>query len=69
MPDKNTVFDRLSTRMGASGSVRFAKILEAMMTTEEAEILWNAPALMTAAEIAGNINTDIKTLQPKLDDM
>jgi hypothetical protein len=69
MPDKNNVFDRLSIRMGAPGSVRFAKILEAMMTTEEAEILWNVPALMTSTEIAGKMNTDVKTLQSKLDHM
>ena len=69
MPDKDSVFDKLSTRMGAPGSTRFSKILEAMMTTEEGEILWNVPALMTPAEIAVKINTDVKTLQPKLDDM
>ncbi len=69
MAGENNVFDKLSTRLGAPGSVRFARILKAMMTSEEAEILWNVPALMTAAEIAEKMDTDVKTLQPKLDDM
>ena len=69
MPGKNEVFAKLSTRLGAPGSVPFARILRAMMSTEEAEILYNVPAMMSAAEIAKKIKTDIKTLQPKLDDM
>ena len=69
MPGKNDVFDKLSERLGAPGSVHFAKILAAMMSPEEANILLEVPAPMTSAEIAKKFNVDEKSLQPKLDDM
>ena len=69
MPDNNSVFDKLSERMGAPGSKRFAAILEAMMTQEEGGILLEAAAPITAKELAKKLNTDEKILQSKLDSM
>jgi len=68
MTDSN-VFDRLSVKMGAPGSKYFPKILEAMMTPEEAEILLDMSGAMTAAEIAEKRKTDINILQSRLDSM
>ncbi len=69
MPNKNDVFDQLAERLGAPGSKRFARILKAMMTSEEAQILLEVPTPMTAKEIAKKLKIDEKSLQPKLDDM
>jgi ferredoxin len=69
VPDGNNAFDRLAERMGAPGSKRFARILEAMMSSEEAAILLEAPVWKTAKEIAQKLNIDEKSLQPRLDDM
>jgi hypothetical protein len=55
--------------MGATGSRRFAKILEAMMTVEEAHILVETSTFMTAQQIADKLKTEVKSLQPRLDDM
>lgn len=69
MATENSVFADLAARMGAPGSKRFAAILAAMATAEEAQILLGAPAPLTAEELAQNLKTDIASLRPKLDDM
>jgi Pyruvate/2-oxoacid:ferredoxin oxidoreductase delta subunit len=69
MPDSYDVFDKLSERMGAPGSKRFARILKAMMTIEEAGILFEVPKPMTVPDIAKKLGVAEKNLQPKLDDM
>jgi ferredoxin len=69
MADNQSVFDILSKRMGAPGSKRFAKILEAMITVEEAGILLETSTSMTAQQIADKLKTDLRSLQPRLDDM
>lgn len=69
MPKKIEVFDKLSERMGAPGSKRFARILKAMMTPEEASILLEVPAPVPASEIAKKLGVTEKSLKPKLDDM
>ena len=69
MPQKNELFDKLSERMGAPGSKRFARILKAMMTPEEASILLEVPAPMPAKDIAKKLGVPEKSLQAKLDDM
>jgi len=69
VPNKNDVFDKLAERLGAPGSKHFARILEAMMTSEEAQILLEVPDWMTAKELAKKLKVDEKSLQPKLDDM
>ena len=69
MTDGNSAYDKLAERMGAPGSVRFARILEAMMTPDEADILVDVSSPMTLAEIAEKTNIDEKSLKAKLDDM
>jgi len=69
MTDGTIAYDKLAERMGAPGSVRFAKILEAMMTPDEADILVDVSSPMTLVEIAAKTNIDEKTLKNKLDDM
>lgn len=69
MSNKTDAFEILSERMGASGSQHFIKILKAMMTPEEAEIMVGISAPMTAEEIAAKLNTGTESLQPKLDAM
>ena len=69
MPTSKNVFDKLSDRLGAPGSKRFARVLKAMMTSEEAQILLEAPQPTTAQELAKKLKTDEKSLQPKLKDM
>ena len=49
MTDGNSAYDKLAVRMGAPGSVRFAKILEAMMPPDEADILVDVSSPTTAA--------------------
>jgi len=66
---ENDVFIKLAGRLGAPGSTRFAKILEAMMTSEEAQLLLDIPTRMTTEEIAKKLNVDEKSLQVKLDNM
>jgi Pyruvate/2-oxoacid:ferredoxin oxidoreductase delta subunit/DNA-binding Lrp family transcriptional regulator len=69
MPTTKSVYDRLADNLGAPGSKRFARILKAMMTAEEAQILLEAPNPTTAKEIAKKLKTDEKSLQVRLDDM
>jgi ferredoxin len=69
MTPSKDIFDELSERLGAPGSKHFPRILKAMMTPEEANILLLTPTPTPAQEIAAKLNTDVKTLQPMLDDM
>lgn len=69
MLNEKDLYDKLAERLGAPGSTHFARILEAMMTPEEAQILLEVPTPMTTEEIAKKLNADEKSLQAKLDDM
>jgi len=69
MKNKKNAYSILAERMGAKGSARFAKILEAMMSPGEANILVDVVSPMTLAEISAKTNIDEKTLKAKLDDM
>lgn len=69
MSDDQGMFDKLAVRIGAPGSARFARILAAMMTPEEARIMLQVSAPMSAAEIAQKVDMDEKSLQTMLDDM
>jgi ferredoxin len=69
MTQQNDVFEILSERLGAPGSQHFPRILKAMMSPEEANILLLTPAPTPVKEIAAKLKTDEKTLQPMLDDM
>jgi ferredoxin len=65
----NDVFDRLSIIVGAPGSKRFARVLEAMMTPEEAQYLIELRVPMTTEQMAKKLKIDRNILQTKLDDM
>jgi len=69
MPKKNDVFDKLAEKMGAPSSKRFAKILQAMMTPEEGQLLLELSIPASCSELAKRIKTDEKSLQAKLNDM
>lgn len=69
MTNKPDAYDILSERMGAPGSKHFPRILAAMMTPEEADIMVGIRTPMTAEEIAKKMNIDQRTLQVKLDSM
>ena len=56
MSSENDVFDKLSERMGAPGSRYFPRILAAMMSPAEAQVLLAVPTPMTADEIAKKLN-------------
>lgn len=62
-------FDRLSALVGAPGSRCFPRVLEAMMTMEEAKILLELRDWMTTEQLAEKLNVDPKSLQVKLDEM
>jgi ferredoxin len=65
----NDVFDQLCLIVGAPGSKRFAKILAAMMSPEEAQLMIELKNPMTTEQLAKKMNLDPKTLQTRLDDM
>ena len=69
MKNKKNAYSILAERMGAKGSARFARILEAMMSPGEANILVDVVSPMTLSEISAKTNIDEKTLKAKLDDM
>ncbi len=69
MTATNDVFLRLTNLVGAPGSERFARVLEATMTEEEARILLELKEPLAAADLATKLNMDLKVLQPKLDAM
>jgi electron transport complex protein RnfB len=63
------LFERLSTLVGAPGSKRFARVLEAMMTPDEARILLELKTPLSTPELAARMNVDAGTLQAALDEM
>jgi NAD-dependent dihydropyrimidine dehydrogenase PreA subunit len=69
MSTSNEIFDRLATMVGAPGSKRFARVLEAMMTPDEALILLELKDWTPAEAIAKKFNLSVEKLQSKLDDM
>jgi Na+-translocating ferredoxin:NAD+ oxidoreductase subunit B len=69
LAESNDVFDKLTVIVGAPGSKRFARVLEAMMTPEEAQLLLDLKNPLTTEQLAKKINADPQSLQPKLDDM
>jgi hypothetical protein len=69
MPNVKDVYMNLSERLGAPGSKRFVKVLEAMVTPEEGELLLELPKPATCEELAGRLKTDEKSLRAKLETM
>jgi hypothetical protein len=63
------VYPKLSERLGAPGSQRFVKVLEAMVTPDEAELLLELQKPTSCADLAASLKTDQKTLQAQLDAM
>ena len=66
MTTSKSVFDRLCDNLGAAGSKRFAKILKAMMSPEEGQILLEAKAPISVKDIAKKLKIDEKSLQKTL---
>ncbi len=66
MTSENNVYDQLSERLGAKGSKRFVKVLEAMVTPEEARLLLELRTPTKSAELAARLKVDEKSLQAKL---
>ena len=66
MTGKSDVYLRLSERLGAPGSQRFARVLEAMVTPEEGELLLELPQPATVEELAGRLSCDAESLREKL---
>ncbi len=69
MTNYDPVFDKLAVLVGAPGSKRFARVLEAMMTKEEAGLLLELKQPLTAEQLANKLNLDVKELESKLEDM
>ncbi|MBN1192033.1 MAG: 4Fe-4S binding protein [Dehalococcoidales bacterium] len=69
MSEPGEVFDRLAVIVGAPGSKRFARVLEAMMTEEEAGYLVELRVPMTVEQLAEKLNIDPEELKVKLDNM
>lgn len=65
----NEVYALLSERLGAKGSQRFVKVLEAMVTPDEARLILEIPAPVTAADLAVKLKRDEKALQKQLEAM
>jgi hypothetical protein len=66
MASENGVYEQLSERLGARGSKRFVKVLEAMVTPEEARLLLELRTPTKPAELAARLKMDEKSLQAKL---
>jgi hypothetical protein len=69
MAEKNDVYETLTARLGAPGSKRFIKVLQAMVTPDEAVLLVELPKPTTAKELAARLKTDEKKLTAKLESM
>jgi ferredoxin len=69
MAETKNAYSTLSERLGAPGSKRFEKILEAMVTPDEARIILELQKPATAKELAASLKTDEKTMQAKLEAM
>jgi predicted DNA-binding transcriptional regulator len=69
MASEQDVYDKLSERLGAPGSKRFVKVLEAMVTPEEAGVILELQKPATVQELAVRLKVDEKTLHTKLDAM
>ncbi len=64
-----TVYELLSERLGAPGSKRFVKVLQAMVTPKEADLLVALEKPATAEELAGRLKVDPKEMKKTLEAM
>ncbi len=69
MASHEEVYGRLAEMVGAPGSKRFIKILEAMVTPEEAQILVEMPGPASCEQLAEKLKADPKKLKDRLDDL
>lgn len=69
MANENDVYSKLAERLGAPGSARFAKILEAMVTPEQGILLLELPTPTTCEGLAKKLNVGEKSLRAKLEGM
>jgi hypothetical protein len=69
MTEDKDVYNRLAERLGAPGSRRFVKVLEAMVTPDEGKLLLELQKPTTCGELAKRLKTDEKSLKAKLEDM
>jgi Na+-translocating ferredoxin:NAD+ oxidoreductase subunit B len=69
MADLQEMYSRLSDMVGAPGSYRFRRILEAMVTPEEARLMLAMPEMIACDKLAEKLNIDPQKLQSALSDM
>ena len=69
MVTANELYSQYSERLGARGSQRFAKVLEAMVTPEEARLLMELQKPAKCEELAGRLKTGEDALRAKLESM
>jgi NAD-dependent dihydropyrimidine dehydrogenase PreA subunit len=69
MTETRDVYNKLGEMVGAPGSKRFAKILEAMLTPEEANIMAEMPEMTTVEQLATRLDFERDKLQFMLDDL
>jgi Na+-translocating ferredoxin:NAD+ oxidoreductase subunit B len=67
---ENNVYNTIAERLGAPGSSRFIKILEAYFTPEEGKIILELQGNpMTLTQLANRLKVDEKSLSAKLEDL
>ncbi len=69
MSNIDAVYSRLSELIGVPSSQRFIKILKAMVTPEEAQLMIEMPGPTTCEQLSQKLNTDPKKIQAILDDL
>jgi len=69
MAEENDLYSKLAERLGAPGARRFFKVLEAMVTPEEARLLLELPKPTTCQELARRLKTDENILLANLEKM
>ncbi|MBN1191832.1 MAG: 4Fe-4S binding protein [Dehalococcoidales bacterium] len=69
MTEQTDVYARLGEMVGAPGSERFVRILEAMVTPDEARLMLEMPEMIDCGQIAEKLKMAPEELQAKLDDM
>jgi Na+-translocating ferredoxin:NAD+ oxidoreductase subunit B len=69
MTTQTDLFDKLAVLVGAPGSKRFARVLEAMLTPEEAQLMLDIPEMTTTEQLAAKLHRDPGALQKTLEDL
>ena len=67
---ENDIYNTIAERLGAPGSKRFIRILEAYFTPEEGKIILQLQGNpMTLRQLASSLKVDENSLAAKLDDL